>query len=174
MLTATSQCSRFLEETARAARIFGLAGDLLQSLNRATGAGFHSLLMQHPEWDCCTCANAAGGAVALEIEEWPGAEPGLRPHGPHAVFGSTAQDELTGQVGRVLRNMDAKPHHRAQFAETVASIFVEEPGLPFERAARLFAGISFGPCRRITSAFLLLPYDPQRAAHPVVQLALKR
>ncbi len=170
MACATQQHATHVERSATDWQDSGIVGELLSSVNRATGAGLHSLAIAQPGLPGYVCANAAGARVALDVDALvcnETAEGGPLQRVLHAVA-------LAARVARQLSRKDAETYEGGPYAEVAAVLVMDDPALTFEQAVFELASVAFGPYRQITSAYLLLSYDSSTMSYPAVPIRLKR
>lgn len=166
----TKQQATYVERSATDWKHVCVAGELLASLNRATGVGLHSLAIAQPGPPGYVCANAAGARVALDVDA--------------VVCKEAAEDDslervlhagaLAAHLARLLAEKDGNAYQGGPYSEVVAVLVIDEPTLRLEQAVFELASVAFGPYRQLTSVYLLLPYDSSTMSRPAVPVQLRR
>jgi hypothetical protein len=108
--------------------------------------------------------------VAVEVAEVVCEEAARRTAQGEQVMRVWRSGELKTHVADLLTVKDGKSFHGGPYAEIVISLFTDEPMITLEQAKSELADTSFGPYKQLTSAFLVLSYDPSTKSYPVVPL----
>jgi len=160
----------FFEWHDKPRKELGVLEDMLNSLNRTSGANYHSPQIHRPDPPDCICLNALGGHVAVEISELVCQEAArLTAQGEH-VMRMWLPGELRKQIVQLLGEKDEKTFHGGPYAEIVVCLFTDEPMLGIGHVISELAASSFGPFRQLSSAFLVLSHDPNAKSCPALRL----
>jgi len=151
---------------------FGVAEELVRSLELRGLRRFGNLSAHRPDPPDCICLNEMGGHVAIEVTEVVcGAAASVTAQG-HDVYRDWQPGAFLDQVSSQLARKDSKQFHGGPYAEIVACLFTDEPIMSRDRIAKELEGASFGPFRQLTSAYLVLSYDPATKSYPLYVLPI--
>ena len=162
----------FFEWLHKDRKELGVAQELLESLNRASGARYHSPRIHRPDPPDCVCSNAAGGLVAIEVAEVVCEEAARLTAQGEKVMRVWKHGEFRAHIAGLLAAKDSKTFHGGPYSEIVASLFTDEPMLTLGQVMSELADASFGPYKQLTSAFLLLSYEPGTKSYRVFALRI--
>jgi hypothetical protein len=164
----------FFEWFQKDRKELGVVEEMLESLNRTSGTSFHAPSMQHPDPPDCTCLNTTGGLVAIEVAEVVCKQAAQLTARGEPVMRFWRPGELPARIAELLAAKDGKTFHGGPYAESIASLFTDEPMLTLDQVIGELAGASFGPYKQLTAAFLLLSYDPRTRSYPLVPLRVSQ
>ena len=135
---------------------------------------FEAPRIQKPDPPDCVCVNAAGESVAVEVAEVVSEEAARLTAQGNSVARVWRPGELIAYVDQLLADKDRKTYHGGPYAGIAVALFTDEPMLTLQEATSELNSASFGPYSQITSAYLLLSYDPYAKSCPVIALAVRR
>ena len=164
----------FFEWFQKDRKELGVVEALLGSLNQTSGSSFCSPRIQHPDPPDCICFNAEGGLVAVEVAEVVCEEAARLTAQGEQVMRVWRPEELKMRVVDLLDGKDGKTFHGGPYADIITCLFTDEPMLTLEHVNSELGNTSFGPYKQLTSAFLVLSYDPSTKSYPVVTLRVSQ
>lgn len=159
----------FFEWFDQGRKELGVVEELLESLNRS-GADLSSPRLHRPDPPDCTCLNAAGDTLAVEVTEVVCEEAARLTAQGHDVMRVWRPGDLTSHIASRLADKDSKQFNGGPFAGTIVCLFTDEPMLTSQQARDELSGAAFGPYKQVTAAYLVMSYDPSSKVYPVVPL----
>jgi hypothetical protein len=148
----------------------GVAEEVIRSLELGGLRQLTNLSSNRPDPPDCICVNEAGDRVAIEVSEVVCADAArLNAHG-HDVYRDWQPGEFCDRISLQLATKDSKQFHGGPYAEIVACLFTDEPIMNSDRVAKELENALFGPFRQLTSAYLVLSYDPATKGYPLYVL----
>jgi hypothetical protein len=161
----------FFEWIDQGRKELGVVEDLLESLNRS-GAGLSSPRLHRPDPPDCTCIDASGNVLALEVTEVVCETAARLTAQGQDVMRVWNPGELSTHIASRLADKDSKRFNGGPFAGTVVCLFTDEPMLTVQQARDELKGTAFGPFKQLTAAYLLMSYDTSTKTYPVLPLRM--
>lgn len=150
----------------------GVVVDLVESLAHRNERQFHSVGIQKPDPPDCICLNELNERVAIEVTEVVCEDAARLNAQGHDVFRNWKDGELADRIAEQLADKDGKKFHGAPYAEVIVCLFTDEPLLTIDRIQQELGELYFGPFAQVTSAYLLVSYDPRTKTYPVFTIKL--
>lgn len=151
----------------------GVVINLVESLADRNERQFHSVEIQKPDPPDCVCLNESNERVAIEVTEVVCEDAARLNAKGYNVFRNWKVGELANRVAEQLADKDSKQFHGAPYAEVIVCLFTDEPLLTIDRIRQELGELHFGPFKQVTSAYLLVSYDPMTKTYPAFTIKLK-
>ena len=162
----------FFEWHNKSQKELGVVEELVITLNRIAGLGFHSPKEFSLDPPDCICLDVSGNTIAIEVAEVVCQEATRLNARGSAVYRNWRPGELAIQVAHVLEEKDRKTFHGGPYQAIIACLFTDEPALTFTQATTELSGHLFGPFNQLTAAYLLFSYEPDSQTYSVVNLTV--
>lgn len=121
----------------------------------------------------CISTNEKGLQVAFEVTEIVCPLAAKENAKGNLVYRNWKSGELYEHVAQQLNAKDNKSFHGGPYDEIIICLFTDEPLLNIERVNSELKESTFGPFTQITSAYIVISYDPSTKSYPVHKLHMK-
>ena len=162
----------FFEWSDKPTKEIGVVEELLISLNKELGLGLHSLQSFNPDPPDCICLNTYDQLVAIEVVEVVCQEAVRLNAKGNDVYRLWGRGELAPHIEQLLKRKDKKTYHGGPYGEVIVCLFTDELTLSPDFVSDELRSVFWGPYKQISSAFLLLSYNPESRVYPVFQIKL--
>jgi hypothetical protein len=163
----------FFEWPEKAVKEYGIACQLIESLR---ALGDESLCDPRPFGESqapdIVCSGSHGERIALEISELVCEESVRLNAQGQDVIRSWEPTEVRQAVSERLASKDEKTYFGGPYDQIMVCLHTDETFLTHDWVQNALRGISFGPYRQLSRAFLLFSYCPGQQGYPVIELQL--
>ena len=163
----------FFEWSDRPMAELGVVKDLTSSLAALGDRVFSVPYTYKPDPPDCISTNEKGLQVAFEVTEIVCPLAVKENAKGNVVYRDWKSGELYEHVARQLSTKDSKSFHGGPYDEIIICLFTDEPLLKRDLVTSELNESTFGPFVQITSAYILMSYDPWTENYPVHKLNLK-
>jgi hypothetical protein len=160
----------FFEWCDKQRKELGIAEELIKAL-AMQGYHLRDPRIHDPDPPDCTCRDASGNLIALELVEFVSQEAVERNAKGDDVYCRWEPEDIRSHVTMLLLSKDTKNFSGGPYSDIAVVIHTDEPVLTIEMAREALDGITFGPFYQLSRAFFIFSYMPNKD-YEVIQLSV--